>query len=270
MSAQTEAGLTDQTIVPAGAQRGECAAAGGVVEDQVWNDLLEGWVKLCLAAQAGFQMCCKRGFEIFGTPTSSKSSGSSGSSGSGSKSSGSSGTSTKRFVASGTGYAEAYVGKLTSVTYNGETYIKASNSNYWYKRSDAQRIDGGRTYYWKTGTTKYVKKYLEGGVADATGLAWLDGTKHKPERILSPYQTQLFEDMVKSLHAIRTLRVPASTVIPALPEARQTQALNIENITVQVQRLESDQDYEEMAERVGEEIMEKITRGMTVGGIRIG
>lgn len=204
------------------------------------------------------------------TPTSSKSSGSSGSSGSGSKSSGSSGTSTKRFVASGTGYAEAYVGKLTSVTYNGETYIKASNSNYWYKRSDAQRIDGGRTYYWKTGTTKYVKKYLEGGVADATGLAWLDGTKQKPERILSPYQTQLFEDMVKSLHAIRTLRVPASTVIPALPEARQTQALNIENITVQVQRLESDQDYEEMAERVGEEIMEKITRGMTVGGIRIG
>ncbi len=39
---------------------------------------------------------------------------------------------------------------------------------------------------------------------------------------------------------------------------------------MQVQRLESDQDYEEMAERVGEEIMEKITRGMTVGGIRIG
>lgn len=59
-------------------------------------------------------------------------------------------------------------------------------------------------------------------------------------------------------------------MIPALPEARQNQALNIENITVQVQRLESDQDYEEMAERVGEEIMEKITRGMTVGGIRIG
>lgn len=59
-------------------------------------------------------------------------------------------------------------------------------------------------------------------------------------------------------------------MIPALPEARQNQALNIESITVQVQRLESDQDYEEMAERVGEEIMEKITRGMTVGGIRIG
>ena len=139
-----------------------------------------------------------------------------------------------------------------------------------YRQSDAKRIDGGRTYYWKTGTTKYVKKYLEGGLADATGLAWLDGTKQRPERILSPYQTELFEDMVKSLHAIRTLRAPASVVTPALPEARQAQGVNIENITVQVQRLESEQDYEEMAERVGEEIMEKITRGMAVGGIRIG
>ena len=66
------------------------------------------------------------------------------------------------------------------------------------------------------------------------------------------------------------LRGPAGAVTPVLQEARQAQALNIENITVQVQRLESDQDYEEMAERVGEEIMEKITRGMAVGGIRIG
>lgn len=57
---------------------------------------------------------------------------------------------------------------------------------------------------------------------------------------------------------------------PVLQEARQAQALNIENITVQVQRLESDQDYEEMAERVSEQIMEKVTRGMAVGGVRIG
>ena len=205
------------------------------------------------------------------TPTSSsKSSGSGGGSSSGSKSSGTSSKTTPRFVASGTGYAEAYRGKITSVTYNGETYIKGHNSNYWYRQSDAKRIDGGRTYYWKTGTTKYVKKYLEGGLADATGLAWLDGTKQRPERILSPYQTELFEDMVKSLHAIRTLRAPASVVTPALPEARQAQGVTIENITVQVQRLESEQDYEEMAERVGEEIMEKITRGMAVGGVRIG
>ena len=66
------------------------------------------------------------------------------------------------------------------------------------------------------------------------------------------------------------MRAPVSVVTPALPEAQQAQEVNIENITVQVQRLESDQDYEEMAERVSEQIMEKVTRGMAVGGVRIG
>lgn len=46
--------------------------------------------------------------------------------------------------------------------------------------------------------------------------------------------------------------------------------MTIEAITVNVERLESEQDYDEMAERVGEKIMEQVTRGMTVGGIRLG
>ena len=50
----------------------------------------------------------------------------------------------------------------------------------------------------------------------------------------------------------------------------ESRGLAVENLTIQVQKLESEQDYEEMAERVGEHIMEKVTRGMSVGGIRIG
>lgn len=155
------------------------------------------------------------------------------------------------------------------MTYSGVTYVKDPHSSYWYNRSDAKLIDGGRTYYWKTGTTKYVKKYLEGGLATGTGLAWVDGTTQRPERILSPYQTELFEDLIRSLHEIRTLKAPAAVVTPHLPDA-QTPSYHIDSITVQVQRLESEQDYEEMAERIGEHIMEKVTRGMSVGGIRIG
>ena len=102
-----------------------------------------------------------------------------------------------------------------------------------------------------------------------TGLAWLDGTKTRPERILSPYQTELFEDLLKTLHTIRTFQAPTSVVQPRMLENKQ-QSMTIENITVQVQRLESEQDYEEMAERVGEHIMDKVSRGMTVGGIRLG
>lgn len=204
-------------------------------------------------------------------PTSSGKTGSSGgsSSSSSTKKPSSSSTPAKQFVASGTGYAEAYRGSITSVVYEGVTYIKDPKSSYWYKSSDAQRIDGGRTYYWKTGTTRYVKKYKEGGLATATGLAWVDGTSTRPERILSPYQTELFENLLKTLHAIRTFQAPVSMVQPRLPE-NQPQALHIDTINVQVERMESDQDYEEMAERVGEQIMERVARGMTVGGIRIG
>ena len=114
-----------------------------------------------------------------------------------------------------------------------------------------------------------VKAYAQGGLAYNTGLAWLDGTTTHPERILSPYQTELFEDLLKSLHEIRTLRVPSTAIIPQIPEGRQS-SFNIENITVQVQKLESDADYEEIAEKVGEQIMEKAMRGMSVGGLRIG
>ena len=204
------------------------------------------------------------------TPTTSaKGSGSSSSGGSGGKKSGSN-TSTKRFVASGTGYAEAYRQTATSIQYNGATYVKDPKSDYWYKTSDARQIDGGRTYYWKTGTTRYIRKYLEGGVVSDAGLAWLDGTKSRPERVLSPYQTELFEDLLKTLHAIRTVQAPQAVVCPQLPETVQNQPLTIESITVNVEQLEKEADYDAMAERVGEKIMERAMRGMAVGGLRLG
>ena len=204
------------------------------------------------------------------TPTTSaKGSGSSSGGGSGGKKSGSN-SSTKRFVASGTGYAEAYRQTATSIQYNGATYIKDPKSDYWYKASDARQIDGGRTYYWKTGTTRYIKKYLEGGVVSDAGIAWLDGTKTRPERVLSPYQTELFEDLLKTLHAIRMVQAPQAVVRPQLPETLQNQPLTIESITVNVERLEKEADYDAMAERVGEKIMERAMRGMAVGGLRLG
>lgn len=49
------------------------------------------------------------------------------------------------------------------------------------------------------------QKFDKGGIADFTGPAWLDGTKRRPERILSPVQTQLFEQMVASLEEQKRL-----------------------------------------------------------------
>lgn len=114
-----------------------------------------------------------------------------------------------------------------------------------------------------------VKAYAMGGIAHETGLAWLDGTRAKPERILSPYQTELFEDLLRSLHEIRLLRAPSAAVVPHVSE-EQRPSYTIENIAIHVQKLEADADYEEIAEKVGEQIMEKAMRGMSVGGLRIG
>lgn len=200
-------------------------------------------------------------YNYSGTTSSGSSSGSGGSGGGGGST-----TSTKQFVASGTGYAEAYRSTATTVTYNGDTYCKDPNSNYWYKTSDAQRIDGGRTWYWKTGSTRYVKKYLEGGLATGTGLAWLDGTTQKPERVLSPYQTELFEDLIDTLHAIRRINIS----IPTMPyrESGGFEGLNIENLVVQVGDLVNDGDYEEAGRKVVDAIYNEIIKGMPVGGIR--
>lgn len=109
--------------------------------------------------------------------------------------------------------------------------------------------------------------YKQGGMADFTGLAWLDGTKAKPERVLSSYQTELFEDLLASLHDIR-VRAPAVAAIPSV-EKQTNPAFHIDTIQVTVERLENDSDYEEMARRVGKTLFEEITRGTAVGGFRL-
>ena len=76
--------------------------------------------------------------------------------------------------------------------------------------------------------------------------------------------------LLKTLHAIRTVQVPQAVVRPQLPETVQNQPLTIESITVNVERLEKEADYDAMAERVGEKIMERAMRGMAVGGLRLG
>lgn len=111
-----------------------------------------------------------------------------------------------------------------------------------------------------------VKKYAKGGIADSTGLAWIDGTKQNPERILSPTQTKLFEALVSSLEAIRvqTPRIPSN-----IYEGKELAgASTFGDIIVQVNSLSSDTDFEEMAEKIMDVMSRKIAKGTAVGGIR--
>ena len=113
------------------------------------------------------------------------------------------------------------------------------------------------------------KVYATGGLNYETGWHWLDGTLSKPERVLSAYQTELFEDLIKTLHEIRTFNVGNIMQMNVPQSNANTNRLNIENIQVNVERLDSDADYEELAERVGEVLKGEIIKIMPVGGIVI-
>ena len=207
------------------------------------------------------------------TPTTSaKGSGSSSSGGgSGGKKSGGSSAKVTKYKATYPAIGKAKGGTLSGYS-SPEGAEKAARSKI---NSICRELSGSssgmigewaRSFYSKIKVTAYAK----GGLNQAAGLAWLDGTKAKPERILSPYQTELFEDLLKTLHAIRTVQAPQAVVRPQLPETVQNQPLTIESITVNVERLEKEADYDAMAERVGEKIMERAMRGMAIGGLRLG
>lgn len=112
-----------------------------------------------------------------------------------------------------------------------------------------------------------LKYYLRGGLADFTGPAWLDGSRSAPERVLSPTQTSLFETLVASLESMARVTTPAFPSYDGL-SGGGTGAVNVGDIIVNVDRMDSDADYEEMADKVFETITTRLNRGAAVGGIR--
>ena len=113
-----------------------------------------------------------------------------------------------------------------------------------------------------------LKTYKKGGLADKTGLAWLDGTDMDPERVLSPYQTKLFETMVEALE--RASRITVNSM-PSFGSDVTTSGntVSVGDIIVNVDNLDTDDDYEEMADKVSQILTERIGRTAVVGGMRI-
>ena len=125
----------------------------------------------------------------------------------------------------------------------------------------------GHGSYYASGS-RVTNVYKKGGIADFTGPAWLDGTPQDPERILSPYQTKLFETMVHALEQMDKLYVPSMSNYSGL-ESTGANPVSVGDIIVNVDNLDTDDDYEELARKVGEVLMEEIGRTAVVGGLRI-
>ena len=125
-----------------------------------------------------------------------------------------------------------------------------------------------RNEYDKIGKIDAVTTYLRGGLAYNTGLAWLDGTKQDPERVLSPYQTKLFETMVQALEKMSTISIPTMPTFGNIQTSTGGSTFTFGDIIVQVDNLNTDDDYDTMAEKVSDVLMERIGKTSVVGGLR--
>ena len=109
--------------------------------------------------------------------------------------------------------------------------------------------------------------YATGGMADYTGPAWLDGSPQAPERVLSPKQTALFETMVQTLEQMSRISIPSMPAYSGVSSAANP--VSVGDIIVNVSNLDTDDDYEEMADKVGEVLMDRMNRTAVVGGMRV-
>ena len=127
--------------------------------------------------------------------------------------------------------------------------------------------------------SKYQTKYfMEGGIADFTGPAWLDGTKERPERILSAQQTEDFDELVSILDDLRNSGITMdllrdmmnwSTMINVPSQlsyvGNDAYRGNIANIgdihvTVQEAQINDDRDIDDLAEIVGQKFVKEISK----------
>ena len=104
-----------------------------------------------------------------------------------------------------------------------------------------------------------VKAYKEGGLADYTGPAWVDGTKKKPEAFLDAHDTQNF----------MTLRDLLSDALKGGAFAEITNSGSIFNIDIKVDSISNDYDVKEMVKVMKKELAQE-ARYRNVNSINIG
>ena len=99
------------------------------------------------------------------------------------------------------------------------------------------------TTYSKFHSSKYYPAYKEGGLADFTGPAWLDGTKTRPEMVLNAQDTENFIKLKDTLSSLR--KTTSSSSI---------NSNDIININIDVKEIANDYDVDQMINRVKKEI----------------
>ena len=149
------------------------------------------------------------------------------------------------------------------------TYIGGKGSNpgatrsyegYGYPAEMAVAVAESSNIYGGTlKDKKIIPEYLHGGLVDYTGTAWVDGTKKRPEAFLDAYDTESIRQMLDAFNYIR--QKPMMTAIdPAFFKSGTTNTMGDLNVSINVEKLDSDADYEYIADRVGEVFQKKLQK----------
>lgn len=116
------------------------------------------------------------------------------------------------------------------------------------------KYDGKEGWVWGDAFTEELdlsklKKYAQGGLADYTGLAWLDGTPGRPEMVLDSAQTEAFRKFVFMLDKWR---------MPEINGGTTNGNLTVDgDIVVQVGGINTGDDYEDVGQKVMDAIYDK-------------
>lgn len=131
-------------------------------------------------------------------------------------------------------------------------YSKDENGDGLYVKEEDTWINPRGTRVLKAGSKKDLyylsrggRKYAQGGFADFTGPAWLDGTKKKPEAVLNALQTKHFIQFTNVLDSIFSeAKMPKTQ--QAITQAKEA----IYNFTIKVDQMASDYDVDKLVDRI--------------------
>lgn len=150
-------------------------------------------------------------------------------------------------------------------------YDKYDNLSYYYYYDGQQVVkrknEDGEWKWMYMGSGQFAT-YKQGGLVDFTGPAWVDGTKSSPEAFLNARQTELIGNFAKTLEKV-------FVNIPGMPkmqmnDSEKTDGIQVAgDLIVQVDKLETEEDIQNMVKVLEEAMYNRITRGSAVGGIRM-
>lgn len=101
--------------------------------------------------------------------------------------------------------------------------------------------------------------YKHGGIVDYTGPAWVDGTKSRPEAFLSAEDTQMIRTLIDGWKYVAT-RPTITSIDGLLKDGSSGNTIGDVYVTLNEAQFNTDDDYELVAQKVGEAFTKELAK----------